>query len=99
STYFMCTHTLAQLKKKYEFQLLNIVANPRTLHPLEFCEQAINCVFDETALKEGKRLVPNADTRITGWFVRPEFETSFDKKKVRSDLKLDPDMLTVTIVA
>lgn len=99
STYFMCTHTLVSLKKFFSFTVINIVANPRTLHPLEFCEEAINCVFDETALAEAKKLAPTVDTRVTGWFVRPEFEASFDREKVRQQLHLDPDLLTITIVA
>lgn len=99
STYFMCTQTLAVLKKTYSFELFNIMANPRTIHPVEITLEGVNCAFDQAAVNEAKELHSAADIRETGWFVRSEFEVAYDKKQVRTDLNLNPNSLTFTIVA
>ena len=98
STYFMSTHTLAELQAQHHFKIINIVANPRTIHPIEICDQAINCVFDDQTAQDARALVPQADVRVTGWLVRDEFEAKFEKSAIRKDLGLDPDITTFTIV-
>jgi len=99
STYFMCTQTLSMLKSKYEFQLINLVANPWTIHPIEITDQGVNCVLDQPAAATSTTLSPTANIQKTGWFVRPEFFPVADKKQARAALALEPELLTFTLVA
>jgi len=99
STYFMCSVVLSNLQPKYGYELINIVANPWTVHPVEIITHGINCVFDEITHQATLKLDATATIFTSGWLVRPEFEEVYELKKVRGELNLNPDLLTLTLVA
>ncbi len=76
STYFLYNFVLEKLKRKYEFNFINIVANPRTLHPLEFSPEAINLVYDKESIDKGASFgIPTKNIKEVGWFVKKDFFT------------------------
>lgn len=99
SAYFMFNPSLGELSQKHNKPFINIITDPRTIHPLIISEQAsTNLTFDETATKDCLEHAENqASCTTAGWFVKPEFEQSYDKTKVRQTLGLDPSLFTLLI--
>ena len=99
SCFYMHNHLLQQYQFDKNFILFNTIANPRTFSPLELSSQAYNLVFDsnayQTCLSQG---ISPDKLIISGWFVRNQFEQKYNQKKVRQQLKLDPNTLTLLIV-
>jgi len=80
STYFLYNFVLEKLRKKYQFNFINVVANPRTLHPLEFSPEAINLVYDKSCIDKGVGFgIPINNIKEIGWFVRKDFFTKKDQ--------------------
>jgi len=80
STYFLYNFVLEKLRKRYQFNFINIVANPRTLHPLEFNPEAINLVYDKESIDKGASFgIPIDNIKEVGWFVRKDFSTKKDQ--------------------
>jgi len=100
SCFYMHNHLLQQYQFDKNFILFNTIANPRTFSPLELSSQAYNLVFDsnayQTCLSQG---ISPDKLIISGWFVRDQFEKKYNQKQVRQQLKLDPNVLTLLIVA
>lgn len=87
-------------KKLLPPKFINIVVDPRTFFATNLVKTAdLNCVFDEEIARRCKELEPNANVVATGWFVRPEFESTTPKAKMREALGLDPHRLTFLFVA
>jgi len=79
---------------------INIVVDPRTFFATNVVDLAdANCVFDEEIAKLCKAARPLATVEPTGWFVRPEFNSSASKTDMRRELGLDPDKLTLLFAA
>lgn len=99
SCFYMYNHILQENQSNKNFILFNTIANPRTFSPLELSPQAYNLVFDTKAHKDClSRGVSPDKLIISGWFVRDQFEQKYDQKKIRQQLKLDPNILTLLIV-
>lgn len=74
STYVLYNWTLCHLKKRYPFIFLNIVANPRTIHPLELVEEAdLNLLYDKKAVKITCPWVSKEKLKAIGWLARKGF--------------------------
>lgn len=81
TTYFMYLDLLQDYAKTHGVEFLNVVANPRGLHPIELClPQERNAIFEEW-----------------GWFVRPDYEEKYDKQTAKQELGLDPSRLTILL--
>lgn len=94
STYFICNSTLEKFQKE-NIPLINVLTDPKTVHPLIFSENAtVNLAFDEQVTKNYK----NKNIKNSGWFVRSKFENDYDKKIIRKKLKINND-LTFLIVS
>jgi UDP-N-acetylglucosamine:LPS N-acetylglucosamine transferase len=79
---------------------LNIVSDPRTLHPFLLSAAAnMNYVFDREALELSNTIDPTIPAKPVGWFVRSQFEEKYDLEKVRQQLKLDPKTLMFLLSA
>lgn len=99
STYALYDLICCDYAKKHHIPVFNALANPRTIHPLEICENSTkNLVFDDeayaTLVKYG---IPKTQILKTGWFVRPNFQPVRSKEKLRKALGLKPDMLTYLV--
>ncbi len=95
----MHNHLLQKHQITSKFLFFNIIANPRTFSPLEISPQAYNLVFDSNASKTCLSYgIPPEKIITSGWFIRNQFEQKYDQKKVRQQLKLDPNTLTLLVV-
>lgn len=98
NTSFGFSEALEKVKKIHPFTFINIVPNPRTFWNQDVeIDAEVLCVFDEQTKKDAEKLNKNAQIVETGWFVRPEFEQQYDKKKIRAALLLQ-DTLTLLFV-
>ena len=99
SAYFAFNFNLVKLSNKYDFLLLNIIADPRTFHPLAVFSSAENFVFDENAEKKCLNYGISQNRIIkSGWFVRKEFQGSYNKLRVRRSLSLSPNEFTIAVI-
>jgi len=95
STYFPCNPALEKIQNELKVPLINVLTDPKTIHPLAVSEIAqCSLVFDQKS-KVGSLLNP---VKQAGWFVRDRFEADYDQKQVRNELKLT-DQLTVLVVS
>jgi processive 1,2-diacylglycerol beta-glucosyltransferase len=97
STYFMFNPTLEQLQQEQGIPFINVLADPKSIHPLFVSPTAIsNIVFNQES-KEIFESYPQSETahsEAMGWFVRERFEKTYNKKEVRKRLGLDPELPT-----
>lgn len=100
SIYFMYNLCLQDLADENAVPFINVLTDPRSFHPMIIAEKAqTNLTFDQKSLELCKGYCAEANVQKIGWFVRPEYEQSYDQKKVREALNLNPDVLTVLIVS
>jgi UDP-N-acetylglucosamine:LPS N-acetylglucosamine transferase len=100
STWFMLNNILAQANNQNSFKLINILSDPRTFATIGVHKEAYNLVFDEKAQKQAIKLgIPKDKAIISGWFVRDRFEAPYNQIQVKRSLGLNPDRLTLLIVA
>lgn len=99
TTYFSYLPILEKWQRQTGRPVFNVVANPRTTHPLEIAANPVNnFVFDEFQVKRACQLKPGSYLTELGWLTRPEFKPATNKKSLRTQLKLDPDRLTFTLI-
>ncbi|MBU0576440.1 hypothetical protein KJ707_00650 [Patescibacteria group bacterium] len=100
NTYFMYNSNLERLQALTQVPFINILADPGTPHPATIANQAkVNITFDQTLEKNCKKIYPNAIYQSMGWFVRPSFQETYNKKQVRKKLGLDLDRLTFLVAS
>ncbi|CAN5279161.1 hypothetical protein BH10PAT2_BH10PAT2_2350 [soil metagenome] len=100
STYFMYNSSIEELCEKGNIPFINILADPYTVHPMLISKKAnINALFDKTQWAICRKIIKVAKYQEMGWFVRPQFENTYDKVEVRKKLNLDPDTLTFLIAS
>lgn len=98
STYFVYDQICGLYAKEHGIASFNVIANPRTFHPIELCsESTANLVYDKYAKHRAMAMDIPVDTHITGWFVRPQFTPSKNKARRRKSLHLDSDKLTFLV--
>ncbi len=74
---------------------VNVVPDPRGVHPLTVSPGAINTAFDsETAQIIERYGVPPEQIEIIGWPVRRAFLKEFDENKIREKLGFSKDLPT-----
>ncbi len=74
---------------------VNVVPDPRGVHPLTVSTGAINTAFDsETARIIEQFGIPKKQIEIIGWPVRQAFLKEFDKNKIREKLGFGTDLPT-----
>lgn len=82
STYFLHNFALGEIKKRRNFIFFNVIANPRTTHPLEYTAEAdCNLVYDKVTLERAIEYgVPKEKLLEIGWFTKKEFFAVGDTK-------------------
>jgi UDP-N-acetylglucosamine:LPS N-acetylglucosamine transferase len=95
SCYFFHTHSLVKWRKKEHknFKLWNVVTDPWTINPVTFVKGAdLHLVYDETAAKEAQKYdIPKDKIIETGWWVRPEMYSKYDRSKSRKKFGFNDD--------
>lgn len=90
--------TLEALHKKNHIPIINVIADPRTIHPLAVSERAeTNLVFDEHMHMLSQTNSPDATYDVTGWFVRQAFSQKQDTRELRTKLKLIAGQTTILV--
>ncbi len=87
STYFLYNFALSDIKNELKFKFINIVANPKTVHPLEFSPEAdYNLVYDEETLKQAEGFeIPKEKLKEIGWFTQRQFFKIPNPKPSKND--------------
>ncbi len=102
NTYFMYNPTLEELSAEYNVPLINILPDPKTLHPLLVSPlAAMNLAFDENEVKQVHKEFSGEKVNVeaVGWLTRNRFSAEYDQTQVRQDLGLDPDTFTLLLAA
>ncbi|MBU0578362.1 hypothetical protein KKE34_02825 [Patescibacteria group bacterium] len=100
NTYGIFNSCLEQLQNLTKIPLINIISDPKNPYPLVISPKAkANLTFDKKNNQFCKQYYSQAKYQSIGWFVRKRFEESYDQKKVRTKLNLDPKMLTFLIAS
>lgn len=96
STWFSLNQILGDYCQQHEKPFVNVVANPRTIHPLEASSEYTNLVFDKSAkfacLVEG---ITESSLFEVGWFVQQKFQPPQNQDQLRISLQIKPNLLTI----
>ena len=99
STWPFYNPALESLSHSSSQLFINIVADPRTIHPAYASKLAINCVFDLRAKESLIKMGVEADKiLVTGWFTQHKFTPVRDKNLSCKTLDLDSQLLTFLVV-
>jgi UDP-N-acetylglucosamine:LPS N-acetylglucosamine transferase len=100
STNYAFEPSIARHRRRIRVPYVNIVTDPRTFFRLNLSTVAdVNCVFDERLAEDFRKLHPRVRTRVTGWFVRGQFQEVADRGTVRAALGLERSLFTVFVAA
>lgn len=100
STYLLYDKICADYSKDHGIPCINVIANPRTIHPVEACEDSCNIVFDNTAVDTLHTYgIQTEQIQKLGWFVRSQFSPAKDVQLVRKKLGLIPHPTTLLFTA
>lgn len=100
NTYMMFVPSLEEISQSSGIPFINILPDPRTIHPLSVSEQATtNTVFDKTQLSALQENHEHAGFSELGWFVRDEFEQQYDQALIRKKLHLAKKKFTLLIAS
>lgn len=100
NTYLAYNTCLSEVAEQKQIPFINVLADPRTIHPLIVAAGAdINISFDDRAKISYRKDFAQAKVQPMGWFVRQEYEQDYDQAKVRAGLGLDKDTLTFLVAS
>jgi len=95
SCYFPFGPTLEKIQSKMGVPYLNIITDPRTIHPWQISPQAqSNFFFDQTAIANFHK---QCQATVSGWFVGDKYEKNYDKEKVKQELKIKEDLVFLIV--
>jgi UDP-N-acetylglucosamine:LPS N-acetylglucosamine transferase len=90
SAYFFHTHSLAKWREEtcQSFKLWSVVADPWTINPVSiFNNVDLNLVYDEVGVEVAKEQnIPVNKVLKTGWWVRPNMYTKYNREEARKKL-------------
>jgi UDP-N-acetylglucosamine:LPS N-acetylglucosamine transferase len=95
SAYLIFSKAIADVrkKKKLDFKLWTVVADPWTVIPQSYIKEAeCHLVYDQVALGEGlRRHIPRENILVTGWWTRHEMFEKYDGQKIKKKLGFNDD--------
>jgi len=101
STHFSYNPSLAQFLdyQKTPIPFINLVANPWTIHPLEFSSRTnLNLVYDQRGLKIGLQYkIPPEKIVTLGWLTRDNFYRQQSVTKIRKKLCFKKNIFTLLV--
>ncbi len=101
NVYFAFDSSLESLQAKYNFRLINILADPWTFSKVLISESGENLTFDKYSLLKLKSLAPMAKSLSVGWFIEKKYHKvkDTDRKSLRKGLGLNPNIFTLCVVS
>jgi processive 1,2-diacylglycerol beta-glucosyltransferase len=90
NVYFAFDSSLAKLKTKYHFRLVNVLADPVTFSPILISKAGENLTFDS----------PKTGLPV-GWFIEKKYYQiqNRDRNILRESLGLNPNLFTLTVTS
>jgi len=86
SCYFPFGPNLEKIQKKHAIPFINIITDPRTIHPWQIAKGAqVNLFFEEKNLKKYQK---QCHAEASAWFVDEKFERDYQKDQVKKKLKI-----------
>jgi len=101
NVYFAFNSSIESLQPKYDFRLINVLADPWTFSKILVSENGENVTFDEYSLRKLKSFYPKAKAISAGWFTEKKYHKvkNIDRKLIRRKLGLDPNIFTLCVVS
>jgi processive 1,2-diacylglycerol beta-glucosyltransferase len=101
NVYFAFDSSLEKLKTKYNFRLINALADPWTFSKILISKSGENLTFDKYSLEKLKTFEPSAKGFPVGWFIEKKYHNirNTDKKILRKKLNLEPNVFTLCVVS
>lgn len=100
STFFFLNVGLKNLQPKYNYQIFNVISDPRSIHVvIPIADKAINFAFDSSAKRTIEQMFPQSINKVSGWFVKQQYEKKYNKLAVRKSLGIDKSQMNILIVA
>ncbi len=101
NVYFAFDSSLESLRKKYNFRLINVLADPWTFSRILISKKGENLTFDKYSWRKLKSYEPKAKGSPAGWFTEKKYYevAGKDQKTIRKKLGLTPDMFTLCVVS
>src|SRR5258708_16316673 len=100
NTFWMYNRCLEEVCGASNIPFINVLTDPRTVHPAVIAEKATaNVLFDEGQKKFCQKFFPNANYVMCGWLVKEEYELPYDQAEVRKNLGLKKDALTILLTS
>lgn len=85
--YFPFVPSLEKIQNKYAIPFVNIITDPKTIHPWQIAKEAqINLFFDDNNLDKYQK---QCEAKASGWFVGENFEKDYQKDQVKKYLKIN----------
>lgn len=96
NTFWMYQGVLENVAIDTPRKLLNVLADPITVHPLTIAAPPfLNAGYTNETITICKTFAPDGVYEPFGWFVRSEFEESYNQKVVQAKLGINPEHFTV----
>jgi UDP-N-acetylglucosamine:LPS N-acetylglucosamine transferase len=90
SAHFIYPPSLEKIQQKKNIPLFNVIANPRTIHPLELSAKAkMNFFFDRKNLQNYQK---KCQAQAVGWFVGQRFEKNYQKEQIKKQLNIKKEL-------
>jgi UDP-N-acetylglucosamine:LPS N-acetylglucosamine transferase len=101
NVYFAFNSSLESLRKKYDFRLINVLADPWTFSRILISKSGENLTFDKYSWRKLKSYEPQAIGSHVGWFTEKKYYevAKKDRGAIRKRLGLDPNRFTLCIVS
>lgn len=84
--YFPFVPSLEKIQNKFNIPFINIITDPRTVHPWQISKEAqVNLFFEEKNLKKYQK---QCHAEASAWFVAERFEKDYQKTQIKEKLKI-----------
>lgn len=99
--YFAFDSSLKALQEKYNFKLINVLADPWTFSKVQISKGVENVTFDNYSLRKIKSFESETKVASVGWFTEKKYHKvgSRNRKILRKALKLNPNLFTLCVVS
>lgn len=96
SCFFLYNRLCVAYAKEHAIPSIVVTTDPRTIHPIQVAPECQSTLTFDAKAHELLHTYGLSDSQIieTGWFVREQFKPTRDKRMVRQQLKLQPNLLT-----
>ncbi len=89
--YFPFVPTLEKIRERKDMPCLNIITDPRTIHPWQIFQKAeANFFFENKNLTDYQK---DCEAKVSGWFVGKRFEEAYQKEEIKKKLKITEDLV------